>query len=122
MKKKIFLSYDLSIQGDYNNLYKWLDAHQAKECGDSVCLLTYDFADVEKNDTDESSSEMLRILKQDINDNVSFGNSDRVYMVGELFYKTREQMVGAWVIGSRKANNPWDGFSNKEDEEPRVDE
>ena len=118
MKKKIYLSYDLS----YNNLYKWLDAHQAKECGDSVCLLTYDFEDIEKNDTDESSSEMLRVLKQDLSDNITFGNSDRVYMMGDLFYKTGEKLVGAWVIGSRKSNNPWDGFSNKEDEEPRVDE
>ena len=122
MKKKIYLSYDLSIQGDYNNLYKWLDAHQAKECGDSVCLLLYEFAGIEKNDTDESSAEMLRILKQDLSENVTFGNSDRIYMMGDLYYQTGEKLVGAWVIGSRKANNPWDGFCKKEDEEPRVDE
>ncbi len=122
MKKKIYLSYDLSIQGDYINLYKWLDAHQAKECGDSVCLITYEFTGVEANDTDESSLNMLRLLKQDLNDSISFGNSDRVYIMGDLFYKTGEQLVGAWVVGSRKASNPWDGFSNKEDEDPKVDE
>ena len=122
MKKKIYLSYDLSIQGDYNNLYKWLDAHQAKECGDSVCLLLYEFAGIEKNDTDESSAEMLRVLKKDLTENISFGISDRIYMMGDLFYKTEQKLVGAWVIGSRNAKNPWDGFSNKEDEEPRVDE
>lgn len=122
MKKKIFLSYDLNIQGDYNNLYKWLDAHQAKECGDSLCFLVYDFKGVEKNDSTESTSAMLNEIKQDLKSNVSFGNSDRVYMISELFYNGGEQLAGAWLVGGRKASNPWDGFNKKEDEVPQVDE
>lgn len=122
MKKKIYLSYDLSIQGDYNSLYKWLDIHQAKECGESVCFLTYDFDGIDANDTDDSSIEMLKALRQDLNDNISFGSSDRVYMMGDLYYKGGEKLVGAWVVGRRKENNPWDGFGNSADEEPKVDE
>jgi hypothetical protein len=43
LKKTIWLSYDLGIRGDYKGLYEWLDNHEAKECGDSVGVLIYEF-------------------------------------------------------------------------------
>lgn len=41
MKQLIWISYDLGVSGDYENLYAWLDDHGAKECGQSnrVALL-----------------------------------------------------------------------------------
>lgn len=36
---KIWLSYDLGINGDYQSLYTWLDNYKAKECGDSMAII-----------------------------------------------------------------------------------
>jgi hypothetical protein len=33
---RYWLSFDLGVRGDYEALYEWLDALDAKECGDSV--------------------------------------------------------------------------------------
>jgi hypothetical protein len=33
---RYWLSFDLGLQGDYDNLYAWLDKQGAQECGDSV--------------------------------------------------------------------------------------
>ena len=33
-EQMIWLSYDLGVDGDYENLYAWLDHKEAKECGD----------------------------------------------------------------------------------------
>ena len=32
-RSTIWISYDLGVRGDYENLYSWLDTHGAKECG-----------------------------------------------------------------------------------------
>jgi hypothetical protein len=37
----VWISYDLGVRGDYESIYSWLDAHGAKECGDSLAVLTY---------------------------------------------------------------------------------
>lgn len=34
--KRVWISYDLGVQADYDGLYQWLDEHKARECGDSV--------------------------------------------------------------------------------------
>ena len=41
MKKAIWITYDLGVQGDYPGLYEFLDAHKAKECGDSCAFLEF---------------------------------------------------------------------------------
>ena len=38
IRKAIWLSFDLGVAGDYPGLYKWLDEHDAVECGDSVAF------------------------------------------------------------------------------------
>jgi hypothetical protein len=43
MKQRIWLSFDLGIKGDYQSLYKWLDARKARECGDSVAYFTFEY-------------------------------------------------------------------------------
>ena len=46
MKQWVFLSYDLGFQGNYSELYKWLDTHKAQECGDSYCRFIYEFKSI----------------------------------------------------------------------------
>ncbi len=36
--------FDLGVKGDYENLYKWLDAREARECGDSVAYLNFEYS------------------------------------------------------------------------------
>ena len=45
MRKALWLGYDLGVRGDYEGLYAWLDAHQAKECGDSLAYLDFEYSD-----------------------------------------------------------------------------
>ena len=58
MKRAVWISYDLGVQGDYEGLYAWLDEHQAKECGDSLAFLNYEhagsFLDALTNDLQKS--------------------------------------------------------------------
>jgi len=99
MKKTlIWLSYDLSFKGDYERLYCWLDSHDAKECGDSVAALFYEY----ENDLVE---ELCKDLRNDIN----FNKGDRVYII----YKDGEKKLkGKFIIGRRKPS-PWAGYAGK---------
>ena len=41
MTKAIWMSYDLSMMGDYEGVYSWLDDHDARECGDSAAYFHF---------------------------------------------------------------------------------
>jgi hypothetical protein len=41
-EKAVWMSFDLGVKGDYEGLYRWLDARQARACGDSVALFFFD--------------------------------------------------------------------------------
>ncbi len=95
----VWLSYDLGLRGDYDDLYAWLDEHSAKECGDSLAVL----------DFDGSIDDLKKSLKAD----VEFGRHARVYVV----YQIERVYKGRFIIGSRK-RAPWEGYSGAEEEEP----
>ena len=122
MKQLIFLSYDLGIHGDYSNLYKWLDEHDAIECGDSFCKFRYDFTSVIEDKSDEDTKKMITELRLDIKSAINLSGTDRFYMVSEMFYKGQKKMIGTFIHGRRKQSNPWDGASNKEDYTQILDE
>jgi hypothetical protein len=101
MKKMVWLSYDLGVKGDYESLYSWLDNHGAKECGDGVAVLNYEF----KSDPTED-------LKRDLEKSVDFAKRDRIYVV--LLEERKERKIkGRFLIGSRKAA-PWAGYGSHE--------
>jgi hypothetical protein len=41
IKKIAWMSFDLGVQGDYEGLYRWLDAQGARECGDNLALFSF---------------------------------------------------------------------------------
>ena len=99
MSKSIWLSYDLGVKGDYSSLYAWLDNHKATECGDSFAFLPYEVADDE---------DLAIKLKQDLIEAVSFGKTDRIYVI----WKSKDNVVhGKFIIGKRKAS-PWVGYGD----------
>jgi hypothetical protein len=103
MEKLLWISYDLGVKGDYENLYAWLDNHGAKECGDSVAVLTYNFQD-----------DLIEELKDDLENNISSMKHDRIYII----WRERSKIRGRFLFGARKAP-PWTGYGSRE---PAEDE
>ncbi len=99
MKKAIWISYDLGIEGDYRGLYKWLDQNKAIECGDNFAFLQKQFPSKE--------SDFLKILKDEIKEFASIKKNDRIYII----HRTKDKKVsGDFIFGSRK-RAPWEGFA-----------
>ena len=99
MKKAIWFSYDLGVQGDYSSLYAWLDTHDAKECGDSVAFLNY-----------ECSGPIVQQLTDDLKKAMTIDNRTRIYVV---YRETdTDKNKGVFIFGSRR-DSPWTGYSPK---------
>ena len=107
MKKFIWLSYDLGIQGDYEGLYAWLDEHNALECGESLAGLNYEFND-----------DLITSLKNELKSDFDINNKTRIYVI----YKDTDsnKVKGKFIFGKRK-NSPWTGYSLREVEEEDYD-
>lgn len=121
MKHLISLSYDLSFQGNYSELYKWLDSKKALECGDSYCRLVYDFKTVEKIESEEDTKVMVKEIRDDLLNAVQFGANDRIYIMADFYVKGKIQMAGMFLVGKRKQENPWDGASGQIDFQQELD-
>ena len=101
----IWVSFDLGVGGDYEGMYRWLDNHKAKECGDNCATLHY-----------SSKANLLAELKKDLKGSVRLNEKrNRVYVV----YREDSKIKGAFVIGRRR-QAPWTGYGVLEEE--AVDE
>jgi hypothetical protein len=100
-KQGIWLAYDLGIRGDYDSLYKWLDAKQAKECAENVAYFQFEY---DKNLIDD--------LTISLQSNVKMTAASRFYVVGRL--KEDSKVSGRFIIGHRKPP-PWSGFGPQKD-------
>ncbi len=103
MKKTVWISYDLGVKGDYEGLFSWLDDHDAKECGNSIAVLEYDYTD-----------SFVEELQEDLSRNVNFAKHDRIYVI----LREGEKMRGRFLFGKRKAA-PWSGYGHQE---PQINE
>ena len=92
-KNIVWLSYDLSVGGDYDGLYAWLDDQGAKECGDSLAFFRFTY----RND-------LRKELKAAITKAVALRARDRFYVVLE----ENGEPKGAFLIGRRRTA-PWVG-------------
>jgi hypothetical protein len=99
-KSTIWISYDLGVRGDYEGLYSWLDSHGARECGDSLAVLSY-----------EHDRPLLQQLKADISQQVSADNRTRIYVIYKDARSNKNK--GKFIFGRRRAA-PWTGFSPAE--------
>ncbi|AFM26477.1 hypothetical protein [Desulfomonile tiedjei] len=97
MKKAVWLTFDLSVTGDYEGMYTWLANHEAIECGDNVGFIQYD-----------SSGDLINELKNDIRENVDITKKTRVYVI----YRDDDQKVkGSFLFGKRQ-QAPWTGYGS----------
>ena len=91
---KIWISYDLGINGNYEDLYSWLDSKKAKECGDSLAFIKdYSF-----------EGDFIEFLKQDIKNFVELKKTDRIYIF------STKPLIAKFIFGKRK-RAPWEGFA-----------
>jgi len=85
---RYWLSFDLGLQGNYEDLYGWLDDQEAVECGDSMSSFKSDL-------TPETITSQLKNL-------LRANKNARVYLIHER--------TGKFIIGKRK-RAPWTGYS-----------
>lgn len=95
----IWISFDLGVRGDYEGFYTWLDQNDAKECGDSVAVIKYEY-----------SKDLLGTLEKDLRKSIETTKKTRVYVM----YKDpkTKRIKGKFIIGGRKAS-PWEGYAVK---------
>lgn len=104
MKKNVWMSYDLGVQGDYDHMYAWLDNHEALECGDSIAYFEYEIP------YDMNDSDFLKAIKNDLENTISFNPGNRVYVI--RYVPEENTYYGKFIIGRRKAS-PWEGYGDK---------
>jgi hypothetical protein len=109
VKKAVWISFDLGIQGDYPSLYAWLDSHGAKECGDSLAFLNYEYE--EPLSISQRGDRLRECLKADLKKALKVNpRTTRIYVVYRDAGTTK--MKGAFLFGGRR-DAPWSGYSAK---------
>ncbi len=88
-KTRYWLSFDLGLHGNYEELYEWLDAQDARECGDSVASFL----------SEKSREKLTDEIRERVGDNARA----RVYLIAL-------HQGGKFVLGKRKPA-PWEGYS-----------
>jgi hypothetical protein len=97
MGTRVWLSCDLQVRGDYENLYVWLDQHDAQECVDNSATFVWNAT---------NPARIKEEIKDSLIEVVRFDKRDRVYLI---FKKEDGDYSGSFIIGKRKAN-PWTGY------------
>jgi hypothetical protein len=100
MKSTIWISYDLGVRGDYESLYTWLDSHGAKECGDSLAVLTFKYQD-----------NLLATLTAELREALTVDKRTRIYVIHRD--KPSTKIKGDFLFGGRRTP-PWAGRASTE--------
>jgi hypothetical protein len=96
----VWISYDLGVRGHYEGLYAWLDAHHARECGDSVAVLNYRY-----------DGSLPDELKSDLKRSVAIDNRTRIYVIYRD--QSMDKNKGVFIFGGRRAAT-WTGYAPSE--------
>ena len=96
----VWISYDLGVRGDYEGLYVWLDTHRAKECGDSLAVLSYRY---QRSLPDE--------LREDLKRDVAIDKRTRIYLIYRE--RTTNKNKGQFLFGGRRAA-AWTGYASSD--------
>src|SRR5947209_9892773 len=95
MRVLVWIAFDLGVRGDYEGMYEFLDAHSAKECGDNLGALTFEY-----------NNDLVKELTKELRKAVQFDKRSRVYLI---FPGENKAYKGRFIIGKRKAP-PWTGY------------
>ena len=109
MKRGIWLTYDLGVKGDYNNLYAWLDDHGAIECGNNLAFLYYEAITAHKDE------EFINCIRAELKERIKLEPGNRIYIIRAAQDDGKKTIKGTFLIGKRKAS-PWEGYGEKSNE------
>ena len=115
---RFFLNYDLSFNGDYDGLYKWLDDHNAKNCGQNFCEFFYS-TDNSGNGSvtvKTAAQNTLKHLEDDITKSVALKRGDRIYLIGIM---PDGMSFGGFLTGDY-GPKPWAGYGEKQPENSKI--
>ncbi|MBZ4396015.1 hypothetical protein [Myxococcus sp. AS-1-15] len=87
---RYWLSFDLGLRGNYDDLYRWLAKLDARECGDGIATFT----------TEQTPVQLKRALKPIV------GKKGRAYLIGS---DKEGKWSGKWLFGNRRPA-PWVGY------------
>jgi hypothetical protein len=105
---KIWLTYDLSVDGDFQGLYSWLNDKKAVECGNNNAFFEYSYPNVINSD-----EELRQYFKEELEKSVNFKAGDRIYIIRKSLDKKKHgKAIGSFIIGKRKAN-AWENYDFK---------
>jgi hypothetical protein len=85
---RFWLSFDLGFMTDHEELYEWLDANDAKECGDNVATFQ------STKTKSQITKELLELVDKDT----------RLYLI-DL------KSGGKFISGKRKRKAAWNGYA-----------
>ena len=87
--RRYWVSFDLGLSGEYEELYAWLDRQEARECGDSVAT----FRSIKSREQIEKELEQVVNMKR----------KPRIYIIDR-------HKGGGFFIGKRRVA-PWTGYA-----------
>lgn len=93
MRDRCWISADLTNGQGYQALHRWLAAHEAKECGNGLFTLFYEY-----------QREMVSEIKVELESLLNPDPGDRLYLI----YKDPEdgEVTGLFIFGER-GPSPW---------------
>lgn len=112
MEKRIWITFDLGVRGDYDRLYQWLDSHEAVECGNGVATLSYKF-----NTQEETFEGIFDEIRKDLQNAITIDAKTKIYVLVGL-NNDNGSTGGGFIFGSRRSA-PWDGYAQKDS---KIDE
>ena len=99
---RYWVSFDLGLRGNYEELYAWLDSQGAKECGDGVASF------VSNKSREQIISELKKLEQPPIKSLPGSRTTARIYLI------TMKE-GGKFIVGKRRAA-PWTGYAPTEQE------
>lgn len=91
---RYWVSFDLGLRANHEELYAWLDSLGARECGESVATFV----------SSKSREQIMRELGKVV------GPGVRVYLIGK---QGGGKFRGEFIVGKRRAA-PWAGYAPRE--------
>jgi len=115
---RFFLNYDLNFNGDYDGLYKWLDNHNAKNCGQNFCEFFYSTMSSENGSLPVKivAQNTLKQLEDDLTKSVSLKRGDRIFLIGIMPDGTS---FGGFLTGDY-GPKPWAGYGEKKQADSKI--
>lgn len=117
MNVPFYISFDLSLRGDYQGLYRWLDKNKAEERGNGYAFIkSYNCPDSElegATDFKEKNYKFANYVKKEILEYAEIGSSDRIYITLKLIDNNH---VGGLFLFGKKQSEPWEGHYQDDSE------